>query len=96
MTMIFWKAETKCMSSLDHSFSVILAEKEAKKRKRMPLTNRESQAPQDPPKYRATGMLTFLTDLTAAIGGLKSTLALKIQILTQFLLSYIISICKRN
>ena len=62
----------------------------------MPLTNRESQAPQDPPKYRVTGMLTFLTDLTAAIGGLKSTLALKIQILTQFLLSYIIRICKRN
>ena len=27
MTMIFWKAETKCMSSLDHSFLVILAEK---------------------------------------------------------------------
>ena len=25
----------------------------------MPLTNRESQAPQDAPKYRATGMLTF-------------------------------------
>ena len=25
----------------------------------MPLTNRESQAPQDPPKYRATGMLRF-------------------------------------
>ena len=62
----------------------------------MRLTNRESQAPLDPPKYRATGMLTFLTDLTAAIGGLKSTLALKIQILTQFLLSYIIRICKRN
>ena len=62
----------------------------------MPLTNRESQASQDPPKYRATGMLTFLTDLTAAKGGLKSTLALKMQILTQFLLSYIISICKRN
>ena len=25
----------------------------------MPLTNMESQAPQDPPKHRATGMLTF-------------------------------------
>ena len=49
----------------------------------MPLTNRESQA-------------KILSDLTAAKGGLKSTLALKIQILTQFLLSYIIRICKRN
>ena len=27
MTMIFWKAETKCMSSLERSFLVILAEK---------------------------------------------------------------------
>ena len=58
--MIFWKAETKCMSSLDHSFLVkIVTEKRGYKEKRMPLTNRESQVPQDPPKYRATGMLTF-------------------------------------
>ena len=34
MTIIFWKVEITCMSSLDHSFLVILAEKKRLKREK--------------------------------------------------------------
>ena len=52
----------------------------------MPPTNRESQAPQDPTKYCATGMLTFSKTLQQQKEVSKSTLALKVQTLAQFLL----------